>query len=380
MKRSPPPARCCCLCNPEQCTHYGASNGSDPRLKTFAAEFSFPLVVTSDLSTPSRPSSPAFSAPDDSENDDDGDEDNPKNLRLSKNDRTALESALLEWRDTVHAEKGSSFIITPAMILPQKKITALVKSSLKIASTSVLSPSSIHKITPLQILPTRDLESLISCLTKWKGTLSAPPPPPLQRTPKHLRHHSKKARLTSSSSDQTPRRPLFPLALPPGNMQPAHLDVFGSTANSAPGPATPKSSTMHRGQPASPHYRQHCNPEQPHLLMPARSQYYRERTATTTPQASTSSSKTTGSALKIEKSPPPPSLSTTNPYRHLTSGLTPTSFYYPYSYTSYYPSPSTQPSPFHHPQLSTSTPVSKSSHPPTPHSSMFTSFSVSKDM
>ncbi|KAF5340719.1 hypothetical protein D9611_007435 [Ephemerocybe angulata] len=192
LGRKPPPSRCCHLCNASELDAYRACDLDDPRLKTFAHQFLYPLAIPATPENPPRPSSSASDRSDMSTLSTDSASTHNTNttsdlptaskIEVSVAEMVRLESLLVAWRKDEHERQGASVYLSAGIYLPPRQVGILADAAENFANMAKITVSSIRKLVRLDMLNDDQVSSLSIAISNWKRDL--PSVTEIARTPK----------------------------------------------------------------------------------------------------------------------------------------------------------------------------------------------------
>ncbi|KAF7371991.1 hypothetical protein MVEN_00057200 [Mycena venus] len=214
LNRSPPSGRCCSRCTPDVLSRYPASNRHDARLKAFASDFLFPIPafsrrrrMDSVSSTDSRsaagnhsPTRPTFIP-------------FTHKVQLPKEQRDDLVVALDKWRIEKQARRaGGQSLFSKQVFLSDARLKKIADHGGDFLRAAMDTPDLIGKFAQLDLASNEDLKDMASVIMVRRPDAQLA----IDLTPRggHRQKQQNTAVTPSRSTDETPRRPMQPIAQP----------------------------------------------------------------------------------------------------------------------------------------------------------------------
>lgn len=221
LKRSPPSGRCCSRCTPDLLSRYPASDRHDARLKMFASDFLFPIPTfsrrqrmdsvsstdsrsTAGNHSPTRPTFIPFT----------------HKVQLPKEQRDDLVAALDKWRIEKQARRaGGRSLFSKRVFLPDAQLKKIADHGGEFLRAATVTPDLIGKFAQLDLASNEDLKDMASVIMDWRPDAQLA----IGLTPRggHRQKQQNTAMSTSHRTDETPHRPMQPIAQP--SFSPARL-------------------------------------------------------------------------------------------------------------------------------------------------------------
>ncbi|KAJ7860196.1 hypothetical protein B0H13DRAFT_1901102 [Mycena leptocephala] len=221
LKRSPPSGRCCSRCTPDLLSRYPASDRHDAWLKMFASDFLFLIPTfsrrqrmdsvsstdsrsTAGNHSPTRPTFIPFT----------------HKVQLCKEQRDDLVAALDKWRIEKQARRaGGRSLFSKQVFLPDAQLKKIADHGGDFLRAATVTPDLIGKFAQLDLASNEDLKDMASVIMDWRPDAQLA----IGLTPRggHRQKQQNTAMSTSRSTDETPRRPMQPIAQP--SFSPARL-------------------------------------------------------------------------------------------------------------------------------------------------------------
>lgn len=236
--RSPPPERCCHLCNPDLLEEWKAPPPNDDRLTAFASDFIFPPKASAATNMAAEVS--ASAGP-------------PIGLvnryypaRCTMEDEQDLVTRLERWRLSWHEVNGGPYS-TPSMVLNNRQSQGIVKAGNTFCRADTIDVKLMRSVVTLDTASDAIVTGVVEVVKGWvKDVASRGQPPSASGREKKKRKSNPKRRRGSPSSSTTTspfpspskpkekRKPLQPLPIRQPNL-PRPTPAPGS-----PNPTQPK--------------------------------------------------------------------------------------------------------------------------------------------
>jgi len=227
LKRIPPTTRCCQYCNRELVEAYSASTAHDQRIQKFAPDFLFPIVPphsrpSSSLSMRSAISNSSTFVPISS------------GYKVPPDEKERLRSRLIQWRENLHAMRGSPLFFSSQIFFPPKQLNLLVSECNKYLEVPLVNARFLRKLIQWDSAGDAEWDGVSQVIMEWRE--DARPP----ATPTSQRRARKKAR---APLEPPPRTPVI---------QPNFQALHGALPHStAPQQLFPASNVFQTPQPAT---------------------------------------------------------------------------------------------------------------------------------
>ncbi|KAJ7722836.1 hypothetical protein B0H16DRAFT_1599805 [Mycena metata] len=133
---------------------------------------------------------------------------------ISKEDKAALRTRLIGWREQRHFEMGNSPYLPPECVLPPKQLEKLVAAAGTFLKHALVEPKHVRKAVTWELAAETDITQVCGVISGWRLTLN------ISRTPPSERRQGKQPRTFMAPiaqpvfSPMPPRPSRQPLATP----------------------------------------------------------------------------------------------------------------------------------------------------------------------